>query len=100
MIHSLYIEESFEENTSSEKELERALDNLNVSLKRLSSKDREILELRFFQKLSCKEIQQYLLDRVEDVPRLDTLRKQISRALKRLRREYNGVYYDKSSSSC
>ena len=97
MIHGIYIKESSEEDTFSDNELELALNHLDVSLNKLSSKDREILELRFYRKLSYKEIQKYLLDKGEDVPQLDALRKQMSRALKRLRREYKGISYDKSS---
>lgn len=97
MIHELKVEQFDDEVVDSDDEHQRALEHLHDSLKKLSSKDRVLIELRFVEKLSYKEIQEYLQERGENIPQLDALRQQMSRALKRLRREYNGSSFDKSS---
>ena len=96
-ICKLEIQRSNEGNADSDDDHQRALEHLDDSLKNLSSKDRILIKLRFVEKLSYKEIQERLLAQGEDIPKLDTLRKQMSRALKRLRREYDGSSFDKSS---
>lgn len=97
VIHDVYIEDSSEEDTSSDNELERALEHLNISLENISSEDRELIELRFFRKLSYKEIQKYLNEKGNSISKLDTLRQKMSRALKRLRKEYKSGSENKNS---
>ena len=97
MIRELNVEQFDEEDVDSDNEHQLALKHLHDSLKKLSSKDRVLIELRFVEKLSYKQIQEYLLAQGENIPQLDSLRQQMSRALKRLRREYNGSSFDRSS---
>lgn len=96
VVSNISIEKSSEEDISSENELERALEHLNISLENISSEDQELIELRFFRKLSYKEIQKYLDER-GCIYRMDTLRQKMSRALKRLRKEYKSGVENKSS---
>jgi DNA-directed RNA polymerase specialized sigma24 family protein len=91
MILDINVKELDEEDISDEDEHQRALEHLNASLNKLSSKDRELIELRFVKKLSYEDIQKYFVAQGKDVPNLDALRQQMSRALKRLRQEFKGI---------
>lgn len=97
IICELKVEQFDSEVVDNDDEHQRALGHLHISLKKLSDKDRVLIELRFVEKLSYKEIQEYLQKQGEDIPQLNALRKQMSRALKRLRREYIGISFDKTS---
>lgn len=88
MARHFYAENYYEEDIAGDDEHQLALEHLNTSLRNLSSKDRELIELRFAKKMSYEDIQKYFVAQGKDVPNLDTLRQQMSRALKRLRREY------------
>ena len=98
VIRDIYTKESYEheEVISSMNELSSAIRLLNSSLEKLSSKDREMIELRFFEQLSYKEIQEHFLNKGENISQVSALRKQMSRALQRLRLEYYGSLSDKS----
>lgn len=97
MIRELNVEQFDDEVVDSDDEHQRALKHLHDSLKKLPTKDRVLIELRFVEKLSYKKIQEYLQNKGENIPQLDALRQQMSRALKRLRKEYNGSLFNKSS---
>jgi RNA polymerase sigma factor (sigma-70 family) len=96
MIRHIDVKESYEEDIASDGEHQRALEHLNASLKKLTTNERELIELRFMEKLSYKEIQARLLAQGKDVPHLDTLRKQMSRALECLRQKFKDSLFDTS----
>ena len=89
MIRVFKVEQFDEEVVDSDDEHQRALEHLHDSLEKLPTKDQVLVKLRFVEKLSYKEIQEYLQAQGDDIPQLDALRQQMSRVLKRLRREYN-----------
>lgn len=97
MIRELNVEQFDDEVVDSDDEHQRALEHLHDSLNKLTDKDRVLIKLRFVEKLSYKQMQEYFLAQGEDIPQLDALRQQMSRALKRLRREYNGSSFGKTS---
>ena len=75
------------QKTEDNQEREQNFLKLKQSLQSLNEKDRQILELRFFQDLSWQEVTEYFVSRGEVVASA-TVRQRGSRALKRLRKAY------------
>ncbi len=61
---------------------------LNQAISFLSKEDQQILDLKFYQGLSYKEIQQFYLDSFGKSIRISALRQRESRALQRLRKQF------------
>ncbi|MFB2967627.1 sigma-70 family RNA polymerase sigma factor [Aerosakkonema sp. BLCC-F183] len=62
------------------------------ALQELKPQEREILELRFFEKLSWQDIAQYLANK-GNCATVDALRKKGERAIKRLRKVFLSKYF-------
>ena len=73
------------------------LNILKTSLQDLSEKDRQILELRFFQNLSWKEVVTYLASTGEILTEANA-RQRGKRALKRLKKVFLSIKSDKLSA--
>ena len=75
------------QETEDNQEKEQNLLKLKKLLQTLNEKDKQILELRFFQDKSWQEVIEYLVSQGEIVTN-STVRQRGSRALKRLRKAY------------
>ena len=79
--------QAYPQDNESNREKEQNFFKLKNLLKDLNEKDRQILELRFFQDLSWQEVTDYLSSQGETLT-VATVRQRGSRALKRLKKAY------------
>jgi RNA polymerase sigma factor (sigma-70 family) len=75
-----------------EAELNEQKEFLKSTLPLLSKEDRKILDLKFYQGLSYKDIQQHYMDSEGRSIKITALRQRESRALQRLRKQFSEKY--------